>query len=117
MGKLLALYIRLEGELVAANFACLRERDRVDDYLCLRDARPELLSRGVGIFAVLANMESSRRLGVRHYDLSACITDYKRKFLNTDAFFYAWSAGAPYRAAEIPGSRESMAAGAPKGET
>ncbi len=85
LGKLVALYFDLDGALVAANFAALRDRDRVDDYLCLRDAGPELAQRGLGIYAVLRNMESLPRRGVRRYDLSAWITDYKRKFLNAEA--------------------------------
>ena len=100
LGKLVALYLSLGDRLVAANFSVLRGRDRVDDYICLRDAGPELAPRGLGIYAVLRNMEACRARGVRHYDLSAWITDYKRKFLNAESFFYAWGAGAPYEAAE-----------------
>jgi len=98
LGKLVALYFSLNGELVAANFAALRERDRVDDYLCLRNAADELAARGIGIYAVLRNMESCRARGVRYYDLSAWVTEYKRKFLNAERFFYAWGAGPPYQA-------------------
>ncbi len=100
LGKLVALYFYLDGALVAANFAALRGGDRVDDYLCLRDAADELAGRGLGIYAVLRNMEACRARGVRHYDLSAWITDYKRKFLNAEAFFYAWGQGPPYRTAK-----------------
>jgi hypothetical protein len=99
LGKLVALYFSLDGAPVAANFAVLRERDRVDDYICLRDAAPELASRGLGIYAVLRNMEACRARGVRHYDLSAWITDYKRKFLNAESFFYTWGAGPRYEPA------------------
>jgi hypothetical protein len=98
MRKLVALYLRLDGALVAANFAVLREDDRVDDYLCLRDASHG--QRGLGIYAVLRNMEECRARGVRYYDLSAWITEYKKKFLNADRSFHAWGAGAPYQPAD-----------------
>jgi CelD/BcsL family acetyltransferase involved in cellulose biosynthesis len=88
MGRLLALYFRLEGRLVAANFAVLHGQDRLDDYLCLREPREQ--TRGLGNFAILANMEEARKAGVRWYDLSAILSDYKRRFLNTQAVFYRW---------------------------
>jgi len=88
MGRLLALYIRLEGRLVAANFSVLHGKDRLDDYLCLRDPREE--ARGLGNFAILANMEQARKAGRRWYDLSAIMSGYKRRFLNTGAVFYRW---------------------------
>jgi hypothetical protein len=88
MGRLLALYFRLDGRLVAANFSVFHGRDRLDDYLCLRD--PGEQARGLGIFAILANMEEARKAGVRWYDLSAILSDYKRRFLNTRAVFYRW---------------------------
>jgi hypothetical protein len=88
LGKLIALYFYLEGELVAANFSIRREQDRVDDYLCLRSSQGHLLSRGLGIFAILKNMECCRQLGIKYYDLSLCMNDYKRKFVNMETFFY-----------------------------
>jgi hypothetical protein len=88
MGRLLALYLSLDGRLVAANFAVFHGQDRLDDYLCLRDPREQ--ARGLGNFAILANMQEARRAGVRWYDLSAILSDYKRRFLNTRALFYRW---------------------------
>lgn len=88
MGKLIALYFYCGRNLIAANFAVRRENDRIDDYICLRDCREEYARRGLGIFAILKNMEVCRNLGIRYYDLSACLKDYKRKFINVDSFFY-----------------------------
>lgn len=88
MGRLLALRLSLGGRLVAANFSVLHGQDRLDDYLCLRDPREQ--ARGLGHFAILANMEEARQAGVRWYDLSAILNDYKRRFLNTRAVFYRW---------------------------
>jgi len=82
LGRLVSLELRLGGMPVAVNLAVRREGDRVDDYLCVRDGRPELLPRGLGLFAILANMETCRGLGIRWYDLSAGITSYKARFLN-----------------------------------
>jgi hypothetical protein len=65
MGKLLALYIRREGALVAAKFSVLRDTDRVDVYLCLRDPAEAHAGRALGVFAVLRNMEACRARGVR----------------------------------------------------
>jgi hypothetical protein len=88
MGRLLSLYLRLDGRLVAANFSVLHGQDRLDDYLCLRDPREQ--ARGLGNFAILANMEEARKAGLRWYDLSAILSEYKRRFLNTQAVFYRW---------------------------
>jgi hypothetical protein len=102
LGKLLALYMRLDGELVAANFSVLRGSDRVDDYLCLRDPSPPYLGRALGIYAVLRNMDACRARGVRWYDLSACLTDYKRRFLNRPNWFYVWAQGPAYEPSQTP---------------
>lgn len=88
LGKLIALYFYLGGELVAANFSIRREQDRVDDYLCLRNSQDHLSPRGLGIFAILKNMEHCRQMGLKYYDLSSCMNDYKRKFVNMETFFY-----------------------------
>ncbi len=88
MGKLVALYLRLGGRLVAANFSVRREADRVDDYLCLRDDRPPLDRRALGILAIALNMERCRDLGIRHYDLSACSAPYKDRLVNRESRFY-----------------------------
>ncbi|MGB3862945.1 MAG: GNAT family N-acetyltransferase [Candidatus Aminicenantaceae bacterium] len=88
LGKLIALYFYLEGELVAANFSIQREQDRVDDYLCLRNSRDHFSSRGLGFFAILKNMEHCRQMGIKYYDLSSCLNDYKRKFVNMLTFSY-----------------------------
>lgn len=88
LGKLIALYFYLGEELVAANFSVQREQDRVDDYLCLRNGNGHLASRGLGIFAILKNIEHCRQLRKRYYDLSSCLNDYKRKFINMETFFY-----------------------------
>jgi hypothetical protein len=88
LGRLLALYLRLDGRLMAANFSVFHGQDRLDDYLCLRDSREQ--ARGLGNYAILANMQEARKAGVRWYDLSAILSDYKRRFLNTQAVFYRW---------------------------
>jgi len=88
LGKLIALYFYLGGELVAANFSIQREQDRVDDYLCLRKNQDHLSSRGLGIFAILKNMDYCRQRGIKYYDLSSCMNDYKRKFVNMETFSY-----------------------------
>lgn len=88
LGKLIALYFYLGDDLVAANFSVRREQDRVDDYVCLRNGRDHLASRGLGIFAILKNIHHCRQLGIRYYDLSSCLHDYKRKFINMATFFY-----------------------------
>ncbi len=82
MSRLVALYFRLNGEFVAANFSVLRETDRVDDYLCVRTDEAAHAKRGLGIFAILANMDVCRGLGVRFYDMSANRASYKTKFAN-----------------------------------
>jgi hypothetical protein len=83
MGRLISHYYYEGDTLLAANFSVCREEDRVDDYLCLRDCREEQKWRGLGIFAILTNMNTCRSRGIRWYDLSACAKDYKRKFINT----------------------------------
>lgn len=88
LDKLIALYFYLEDELVAANFSVERERIRVDDYLCLRNNQDRFSSRGLGIFAILKNIEHCRLSGIKYYDLSSCLDDYKRKFVNMEAVFY-----------------------------
>jgi hypothetical protein len=88
LGKLIAQYFYLGGELVAANFSIRREQDRVDDYLCLRNSQERFSSRGLGIFAILKNMEHCRKMGIKYYDLSSCMNGYKRKFVNMETFFY-----------------------------
>ena len=88
MERLVALYFYLKDELVAANFSVRRESNRVDDYVCLRSSREDLAWRGLGIFAILKNMDHARNQGLRFYDLSACLKDYKRKFINTESSYY-----------------------------
>ena len=88
MGKLIALYFYLDKKLVAANFSVQREYNRLDDYLCLRDCREEQTWRGLGIFAILKNMAFSRSLGIRYYDLSSCISEYKKKFINIESSYF-----------------------------
>ncbi len=88
MGKLIVLYFYLNHELVAANFSVRRELDRVDDYMCLRNCQPHFTSRGLGIFAILRNIEHCRQMGIRYYDLSSCMTDYKKKFINMATHYY-----------------------------
>ena len=88
MGKLVAMYMYLRGKMVAANFSVRRGTDRVDDYLCLRNCGEEFAHRGLGIFAILSNMEYCRELGIRMYDLSSCTAEYKRKFINTHSFYF-----------------------------
>lgn len=82
MGRLLAQYLSVGGDLVAANFAVRRDVERLDDYLCLRSADPDLSSRGLGILAVVRNMARCRSEGIRYYDMSSCSGDYKRRFAN-----------------------------------
>ena len=87
MGKLISHYF-YEGDcLIGANFAVRRENDRVDDYLCLRDCGVKQAWRGLGIYAILFNMEFCRSQGIRWYDLSACVREYKRKFINMESSF------------------------------
>jgi len=88
MGKLIALYLRQGGRLVAANFAVRREADRVDDYLCLRDASVSLEPRSLGILAIWHNMDRCRALGIRYYDMSACSAPYKDRLVNMESRFY-----------------------------
>lgn len=88
MGKLIALYFYLNNELVAANFSVRRELERVDDYMCLRNCQPHLAQRGLGIFAILRNIEHCRQLGIRYYDLSSCMAEYKKKFINMETLYY-----------------------------
>ena len=89
MSRLVALYFRWGEELVAANYSVLRESDRVDDYLCIRTDEEAHAKRGLGIFAILANMDVCRGLGVRFYDMSASGAAYKAKFSNfSKTFFY-----------------------------
>ncbi|MBN1273360.1 MAG: hypothetical protein JXB26_13920 [Candidatus Aminicenantes bacterium] len=88
MGKLIALYFYQDKKLIAANFSVRRENNRVDDYLCLRDCREEQNWRGLGILAILKNMEICRSLGIRYYDLSSCISEYKKKFLNMESSYF-----------------------------
>jgi hypothetical protein len=101
MGKLVALYFFLDGNLVAANFSVLRDVDRVDDYICLRNAEGDLGRRGLGIHAILRNMEVCRGMGVRYYDFSACLDEYKLRFLNTRSKFFVWADG-PTRETRAP---------------
>ena len=88
IGKLVALHFFLGGKLVAANFAVLRERDRVDDYLCLRDTDRVYAKRRLGILAIIRNMQVCRALGVRYYDLSDFRAGYKDAFINTDLCYW-----------------------------
>jgi hypothetical protein len=88
LGKLIAHYYYEGDTLLAANFSVRRDEDRVDDYLCLRDCREQHNWRGLGIFAILTNMNYCRSTGIRWYDLSACVKDYKKKFMNMDSFFF-----------------------------
>lgn len=88
MSRLVALYFRMGDELVAANFSVRRETDRVDDYLCIRTDEAVHTKRGLGIFAILANMDVCRAMGVRFYDMSASGATYKTKFANVGGTFY-----------------------------
>jgi hypothetical protein len=105
MGKLIAHYYYEGRTLVAVNFSVRREKDRVDDYLCLRDCREHQGWRGLGIFAILTNMNFCRRNGIRWYDLSACVKDYKKKFMNKESFFY-YKAYPEYPIVRDPGIKE-----------
>jgi hypothetical protein len=108
MGKLIAHYYYDGETLVAANFSVRRENDRVDDYLCLRDCREHQGWRGLGIFAILTNMNFCRRNGIRWYDLSACVKDYKKKFMNRESYFY-FKAYPEYPIVRDPGIKEGEA--------
>jgi hypothetical protein len=88
MGKLVALYIFHESKLIAANFAVLREHNRVDDYLCLRDTDRVYSKRRLGILAIIKNMQFCRWLGVRYYDLSDFRAAYKDGFINTGLCYW-----------------------------
>lgn len=93
LGKLIALYIYLDKQLVAANFAVRRGADRVDDYLTLRDTGPAFCERGLGNFCVWKNMQICRSMGIRYYDLSDFPGEYKNKFVNTERFYYYFTGG------------------------
>ncbi len=88
MGKLISLYFYQGTSLIAANFSVRRGRNGVDDYLCLRDCSEQQKRRSLGIFAIFENMEHCRRLGIRHYDLSACMAPYKEALINTQTTHY-----------------------------
>ncbi|MBD3378332.1 hypothetical protein GF406_25110 [candidate division KSB1 bacterium] len=88
MGKLIALYFYYHNRLVAANFSVRREINRVDDYLCLRDTGEWVAHKSLGVYAILKNIEVCRSFGIRYYDLSDFISDYKRKFVNTRMVYY-----------------------------
>jgi len=88
MGRLNAVSCYLRDRLVAVNFSVFRGSDRVDDYLCLRDNSPECARRGLGIYAILKNLEVCRARGVRWYDLSDFRSPYKNGFINTESFEY-----------------------------
>ena len=83
LGKLVVLYFYLGSRLIAVNFAVRREHDRIDDYLCLRDTERSISKRRIGIFAIIKNMQHSRDLGIRYYDLSDFQAAYKNDFINT----------------------------------
>jgi hypothetical protein len=91
MGKLIALHFYIKNQLVAVNYSVKRESNRVDDYICLRDTDEAYLHRGLGIFAILKNIEFCRENGVRYYDLSDLISDYKRKFINISRYYFTFS--------------------------
>lgn len=88
MKKLMSVYLFLNGKMVAANFSVRRGENRVDDYICLRNCGDEYLNRGLGFYAILKNMEACRKLNIRHYDLSSCSAEYKKRFINTSSFYY-----------------------------
>jgi hypothetical protein len=90
MGKLVALYMYQNDTLVAVNFSVRREHNRVDDYLCLRDGRGDLSQRGLGIYAILRNMEVCRAQGVEYYDLSAGESPYKQQFKNMESRYFTF---------------------------
>ena len=102
MGKLIALHFYINHQLVAANYSVKRDFNRVDDYLCLRDTDEAYLSRGLGIYAILKNIEYCRQNGIKYYDLSDLISDYKRKFINTSMCYFTFT-NIPNRASEQVG--------------
>lgn len=87
MGRLVAVYLFLDDQPLAANFSVRREQDRIDDYLCLRNCDNGHRPRGLGILAILRNMAYCRSLGIVYYDLSACMSHYKTQFLNNTTSF------------------------------
>jgi hypothetical protein len=117
MGILIALYFFVGAELVAANFSVRRERDRVDDYICLRNGLPPHARRSLGTFAILKNMDHCRGLGIRYYDLSSSQADYKNKFVNTGMRFHRLAypeskeAGRPRRPARSAKTRPPVLVG------
>ncbi len=90
LGKLVALYFYIDKKLVAANFSIIREFNRVDDYLCIREIDEKYASRGLGIYAIIKNIEHCRKLGIRYYDLSDFAANYKKTFINTDLKYYVY---------------------------
>ena len=112
IGKLVALHFFLGGKLVAANFAVLRERDRVDDYLCLRDTDRTYAKRRLGILAIIRNMQVCRTLGVRYYDLSDFRAGYKDVFINTELCYWlpSFPGSAPFSTPALQPRRSPTAA-------
>ena len=94
-GKLIALYIYDKNKLIAVNFSVRREKDRVDDYICMRDTDEQYSHRSLGIYAIIENIKYCRKLGIRYYDLSDFAADYKMKFVNTDMHYFTYS-GLPF---------------------
>ncbi|MCB0292753.1 MAG: hypothetical protein KDH97_21035, partial [Calditrichaeota bacterium] len=47
--------------------------------------------RGLGNYAIWVNMNYCRQLGIRYYDLSDFPAEYKRKFINTEMFYYGFA--------------------------
>jgi hypothetical protein len=88
MNKLIAITLYLDGKVVAANFSVRRGKDRVDDYICLRNCEEEFALRSLGFHAILKNMEACRKLNIHQYDFSSCSAEYKRRFINTSSFYY-----------------------------
>lgn len=71
-----------EGDrLLAVNYAwCNRATHTTVDSLCLRRTDLSTKKRGIGIYAILKNIQSAIIRGDRHYSLASGGQEYKRQF-------------------------------------
>lgn len=83
LGCLMYIGFRLDGVLIAANYA-IRKDDCVDDYICVRKVGDSFDERGLGNLAIIENIKYAISLGLQYYDLSAFVMPYKKKFINND---------------------------------
>ena len=80
---LVGLDFQLNGKTVAANFSLHNEHTgEFTDYICVRDPNnAEIATRGLGIFAIVKNIEEAIKRKARWYNLSDGPQPYKKKFI------------------------------------